>query len=142
MNVWPFIEAEEAGQHSVKRACELLEVSRAAFYEYRKHTPSQRELSDRELLEQIREIHRVSKGTYGSPRVHGELRNQGIHVGRKRVARRRIGPRQSGRRHRASGICRFMCSGAAPRQRRRGDHPARQHSGAGIQRGFGSGVCG
>ena len=31
MNVYPFIEAEQAGQHSVKRACELLEVSRAAF---------------------------------------------------------------------------------------------------------------
>lgn len=87
MTVWPFIEAEEAEQHSVKRACELLEVSRAAFYEYRKHTPSLRELSDRELLDKIREIHRVSKGTYGSPRVHGELRNQGIHVGKKRVAR-------------------------------------------------------
>ncbi len=97
MTVWPFIEAEEAGQHSVKRACELLEVSRAAFYEYRKHTPSQRDLSDAELLEEIREIHRVSKGTYGSPRVHGELRNQGIHVGKKRVARLMVGAGLEGR---------------------------------------------
>ena len=87
MTVWPFIEAEEAEQHSVKRVCELLEVSRAAFYEYRKHTPSRRQLSDAELTEKIRLIHAISKGTYGSPRVHGELRNQGIHVGKKRVAR-------------------------------------------------------
>ena len=32
MNVYPFIEAERAQQRSVKRACELLEVSRAAYY--------------------------------------------------------------------------------------------------------------
>ena len=41
MNVYPFIEAEQAGQHSVKRACELLEVSRAAFYQ-RAAGPSRR----------------------------------------------------------------------------------------------------
>ncbi len=87
MSVWPFIEAEEAEHHSVKRACELLEVSRAAFYEHRKHQPSQRDLSDAELTDKIREIHTTSKGTYGSPRVHRELRNQGVHVGKKRVAR-------------------------------------------------------
>jgi transposase InsO family protein len=83
----PFIEAEEAAGHSVKRCCELFEVSRAAFYDRRKNLPSDRELSDAELTEKIREIHATSKGTYGSPRVHGELRNQGIHVGKKRVAR-------------------------------------------------------
>jgi transposase InsO family protein len=97
VTVWPFIEVEEAEQHSVKRACELLEVSRAAFYEHRKHTPSPRELSDRELLEKIREIHQISKGTYGSPRVHRELRNQGTHVGKKRVARLMVGAGLEGR---------------------------------------------
>ena len=40
MNVWPFIEAEEAEQGNVKRTCELLEVSRAAFYTHRKHVLS------------------------------------------------------------------------------------------------------
>jgi putative transposase len=35
----PFIEAEEVAGHSVKRACELLEVSRAAYYERRRGTP-------------------------------------------------------------------------------------------------------
>lgn len=98
MTVWPFIEAEEAEQqHSVKRACELLEVSRAAFYEYRKHEPSRRELSDGELLDKIREIHKASKGTYGSPRVHAELRKQGEHVGKKRVARLMVGAGLEGR---------------------------------------------
>lgn len=97
MTVWPFIEAEEAEQHSVKRACELLEVSRAAFYEHRKHQPSQREVSDAELTQKIREIHRVSTGTYGAPRVHAELRNQGHHVGRKRVARLMVAAGLAGR---------------------------------------------
>ena len=97
MTVWPFIEAEEAEQHSVKRACELLEVSRAAFYEHRKHQPSQREVSDAELTQKIREIHRVSKGTYGAPRVHAELRNQGHHVGKKRVARLMVAAGLAGR---------------------------------------------
>ena len=87
MKMDPFIEAEEVAGHSVKRCCELFEVSRAAFYERRRGELSARDVSDAELLDQIREIHRVSKGTYGSPRVHRELRNQGVHVGRKRVAR-------------------------------------------------------
>ena len=34
MNVYPFIAAEKRGRRNVKRACELLKVSRAAFYEY------------------------------------------------------------------------------------------------------------
>jgi len=62
VNLWPFIEVEEAEQHSVKRACELLEVSRAAYYEQRKHLPSRRALDDAELTERIKAIHAESKG--------------------------------------------------------------------------------
>ena len=69
-----FIEAEEVAGHSVKRCCELFEVSRAAYYQRRRSEPSLRELSDAELLEQIREVHADSGGTYGSPRVTVELR--------------------------------------------------------------------
>jgi putative transposase len=83
----PFIEAEEADGHSVKRCCELFEVSRAAFYARRCATPTRRRLEDAELLEKIREIHATSKGTYGSPRVHAELRKDGVHVGKRRVTR-------------------------------------------------------
>ncbi|AVZ71279.1 hypothetical protein SLUN_02560 [Streptomyces lunaelactis] len=32
MTVHPFIEAEKQSNHNVKRACELLNVSRTAFY--------------------------------------------------------------------------------------------------------------
>ena len=40
MNVYPFIEAEKVEQRNVAKACALLEVSRSAFYEWSKHTPS------------------------------------------------------------------------------------------------------
>ena len=87
MNLWPFIEVEEAEQHSVKRACELLEVSRAAYYTQRKHVPSRRALDDAELTASIAAIHAGSKGTYGAPRIHAQLRRDGVHCGKKRVAR-------------------------------------------------------
>ena len=83
----PIIEAEEAAGHSVKRCCELFEVSRAAYYERKKAVPSRRDVSDAELLGRIRAVHATSKGTYGSPRVHAELRRQGVSCGRRRVRR-------------------------------------------------------
>ena len=88
MNVFPFIEAEKAGQDgNVAKACCLLEVSRSAFYEWSSHKPSRRQLDDQALGERIQAIYDESRGTYGCPRVHVGLRRQGIHVGRKRVAR-------------------------------------------------------
>ena len=87
MKMDPFIEAEEAAGHSVKRCCELFEVSRAAFYERRKQVPSARELSDAALMEKIADVHDESDGTYGSPRVHKELARRGVACGRRRVRR-------------------------------------------------------
>lgn len=63
MNVYPFIEAEKARQDgTVKRSCELLEVSRSAYHH---HTAglSQRARDDADLTERITEIHSVSAGT-------------------------------------------------------------------------------
>jgi putative transposase len=87
VNVFPFIEAEKAEQRNVVKACELLEVSRSAFYEWHQHVLSAREAADDELGERIQVIFDASGGTYGWPRVHGALREDGVHVGRKRVAR-------------------------------------------------------
>ena len=88
MNVFPFIEAEQVEQHdTVKRSCELLEVSRSAFYEWHQHVPSARARADAELGERIQDVFDASRGTYGWPRVHRALRDDGIHVGRQRVAR-------------------------------------------------------
>ena len=82
-----FIEAEKHAGGNVAKACNLLEVSRSAFYDWHAHAPSARALSDAELTEKIRALHAASKGTYGAPRVHAELAEQGTHVGKKRVAR-------------------------------------------------------
>ena len=57
MKMDPFIEAEEVAGHSVKRCCELFEVSRAAFYQRRNDQPSARAVSDAELTVKIREVH-------------------------------------------------------------------------------------
>jgi transposase InsO family protein len=39
------------------------------------------------LIAEIRVAHEASRGTYGAPRVHAELADKGIHIGRKRIAR-------------------------------------------------------
>lgn len=87
MTVHPFIEAEKHGGHSVKRACELLQVSRAAFYARRTAKPGPRAVRDTGLTEKIAEVHERSRGTYGVPRVHAALQRQGEDCGRRRVAR-------------------------------------------------------
>ena len=87
MNLYPFIEAEKAQQRNVKRTCELLEVSRAAYYANRADSPSTRQLVDQELTEHIRQAHQRSKGRYGAPRIHAQLRRDGHRHGRKRIAR-------------------------------------------------------
>ena len=88
MNVFPFIEAEKvAGHDTVKRSCELLEVSRSAFYDWHQRIPSAREWADAELGERIQDVFDESRGTYGWPRVYQALRDDGMHASRKRVAR-------------------------------------------------------
>jgi hypothetical protein len=62
VNVYPFIEAEKVERRNVKRVCELLQVSRAAYYADRRIGPSRRELEDDELTEAIRSVHEDSKG--------------------------------------------------------------------------------
>jgi transposase InsO family protein len=87
VNVYPFIEAEKAQQRTLKRACELLEVSRAAYYAHRAGSVSARQRTDDELTEHIRQAHQASKGRYGAPRIHAELRRRGHRHARKRIAR-------------------------------------------------------
>ncbi|MDQ0836073.1 putative transposase [Streptomyces achromogenes] len=87
MTVHPFIEAEKRAGHSVKRACELLKVSRTAFYARRAAKPGPRAVRDAELAEQIADVHTRSRGTYGAPRVHAVLKRAGAGCGRRRVAR-------------------------------------------------------
>ena len=97
MSVDPFIEVEEAAGHSVKNACRLLEVSRAAFYQRRKAQLSARAVFDAELIEKINAIHTESNGTYGSPRVHRALRKRGVRCGTRRVRKLMRGAGLEGR---------------------------------------------
>jgi transposase InsO family protein len=87
VNVYPFIEAEKHGQGNVRRACALLEVSRAAYYVWSGIDPEERHRGDEELLAAIRDAHKASRGTYGAPRITRALRKQGRRVSRKRIAR-------------------------------------------------------
>lgn len=91
----------------VRVACRVLRVSPSGFYEWRDRPLSLRDRSDLELTLTIRQIHEASRGTYGSPRVHAELRlGLGIRCSRKRVERlMRVGQiagvhRRKRRRHR------------------------------------------
>ena len=68
--------------------CRVLRVSTSGYYEWRGRPPSARAHADEALSVQIREIHAYSRGTYGVPRVHAELRlGRGLRCSRKRVAR-------------------------------------------------------
>lgn len=87
MTVHPFIEAEKQGGHNVKRVCELLKVSRAAFYARRTALPGPGAERDADLAEKIAEVHETSRGSYGAPRIHAVLKRGGDRCGRRTVAR-------------------------------------------------------
>jgi putative transposase len=71
----------------VSRLCAVLGVSASGYYDWRKRPPSQRQRANERLLAAIRREHEASRQTYGSPRIHAALKQQGVQVGRKRVAR-------------------------------------------------------
>ncbi len=83
---YELIEAERT-RLPVQFMCRLLGVSRGGYYGWRSRPPSERSMEDASLKERVREIHRRSRETYGSPRVHAELRSAGTRCSRKRVAR-------------------------------------------------------
>jgi putative transposase len=73
--------------HSVTTMCRVLGVSASGYYAWQQRDLCLRTRQDRQLLEQIRASHQRSRGTYGAPRIHRDLRAAGTRVGRKRVAR-------------------------------------------------------
>ena len=74
-------------RYPVATTCRLLGVSTSGYYAGLKRGPSQRAREDTWLTERIQSIHTRSRGTYGAPRIHAELCDEGILVGRKRIAR-------------------------------------------------------
>lgn len=83
---YAFIRAH-ASEYPITRLCGVLEVSKAGYYAWRKRPQSRRARADLRLKVKIRSVHRKSRRSYGSPRVHEELKAEGIPCGRKRVER-------------------------------------------------------
>jgi putative transposase len=86
VNLFKFIDAERA-YLPVALLCRMLGVSRSGYYDWRFRAPSKRSREDATLTGKIRKIYECSRRTYGSPRVHAELRALGKRCSRKRVAR-------------------------------------------------------
>jgi putative transposase len=79
--------ARHRGEFPVRLMCAVLEVSRSGFYAAERRAPSARARTDQRLRLEIRAAHAASRKRYGAPKIHRELRAQGIRCGRKRVAR-------------------------------------------------------
>ena len=73
--------------HTIPLMRRVLRVSRSGYYAWRVRPLSHRGREDADLAGRIERIHRDSRGTYGAPRVHAQLRAEGVRAGNKRVAR-------------------------------------------------------
>ena len=90
MTRYRWVAARKAEGFPTTACCRVARVSRQAFYGWsaaRGAGPTDRERAEAALVEEIREIHAGSDGTYGSPRVTAELRGRGHRVNHKRVER-------------------------------------------------------
>lgn len=76
-----------ATEYPVRTLCQVLEVTRSGYYQWRGKVAGPRALANQKLLEQIRQAFEQSRQTYGSPRVTRELRRQQITCSENRVAR-------------------------------------------------------
>jgi putative transposase len=75
------------GEFSVKRMCQALAIGRSGYYAWRVRGISGRERENQVLVEQIKAVHQTSRQTYGSPRIHNELKQKGIVCSKNRMAR-------------------------------------------------------
>ncbi len=71
----------------IRAMCRVFGVSPSGFYAWHSREPSARALEDARLTARIRVYHARSRGAYGAPNIHADLRDEGIRVGKKRVAR-------------------------------------------------------
>jgi putative transposase len=81
-----FIE-DRRTDYPVTILCDVLGVSPAGYYAWRSRPESERSAANRELVEDIRRVHRDTSGRYGSPRIHAELKAQGRGASRGRIER-------------------------------------------------------
>jgi transposase InsO family protein len=81
-----FIEDRRA-DYPVTVMCDVLGVSPAGYYAWRSRPESRRSAANRDLVDDIKRVHRDTRGRYGSPRIHIELKAQGRGVSRGRIER-------------------------------------------------------
>jgi transposase InsO family protein len=72
---------------SVKGMCHALDVSTSGYHDWKTRPLSNRKQSDLELVDHIKSSQEESNGTYGSPRITGDLVAMGYNINEKRVAR-------------------------------------------------------
>jgi putative transposase len=78
---------EHRQEFSIKRMCQLMNVTRSGYYAWQPEKAGPRELANQVLVEQIHAEYKLSRKTYGSPRIQSSLLRQGVTCGRNRVAR-------------------------------------------------------
>ena len=71
----------------VRALCKTLGVSHSGYYDWLDRAPSTRAQANVALLQGIKQAHHASDDTYGMPRIHAELSEQGVAAGRNRIAR-------------------------------------------------------
>ena len=87
MSIFEFVAAKKA-EHSVKTMCRVLGVSRSGFHAWQTRPPSPRAREDARLIARIRELFKLRRKVYGSPRIWADLvLDDGERIGRKRVER-------------------------------------------------------
>jgi len=74
-------------QYPIRMMCRVLKVSKSGYYAWRTRPESARAKTDRELTRVIRRLHGESNGVYGSPKIRADLKDEGYHYGRHKVAR-------------------------------------------------------
>ena len=79
--------AEHESEFRIQRMCRVLGVGRSGYYAWCSRPASQRVQEDEVLLVKIQQEYQISRGTYGSPRIHAALQKQGVKCSQKRVAR-------------------------------------------------------
>ena len=73
--------------HGVQKMCRVIGASRSGYYRWKRQPQSKRQKEDEKILVEIREAHKNSRRTYGSPRITDELQSNGTTCSKKRVAR-------------------------------------------------------
>jgi putative transposase len=81
--------ATHRDRFGVEPILRVLRVPTSTFYGWlaQQRHPCPRRRQDALLVGKIRAVHGRSGGTYGAPRVHAQLRRDGVRVSRKRVER-------------------------------------------------------